>query len=339
MIGNGPQVGVQRLQFAVATIMPLPSTSVTWTIAFTGKADPNSEEGWTLLPNGQVLTVDTQNGSAAELFNPATKSWGPAGNTPSISGPRPRPRFRLARVCLKWARGWELASTWSSWSGLPRIPRCSLFRRAAWPDRGGPARRPDKLSRAVQGTSDGPCVLVAKMGMCSFQQTSNGFMLPSSFWELASTNVTPRNPVVGGRLPRSTTLCARSSVAAYQSRMLLIPTCEVCGTAGLEWEWQHRVLVLYSKNAGDGTFNNVMCPPPHIFTISVMALMGVAPIRRSGPTPTNLSQGAMHGDDGGNGDKLSDGPYHGNIFMNAHGVGTDPHNWAILTSTQFDAPL
>jgi hypothetical protein len=62
---------VGKLQ-AVATISPIPSTNVTWTITGAGKADPNSEEGWTLLPNGKFLTVDTLNGTDTELFDPRT---------------------------------------------------------------------------------------------------------------------------------------------------------------------------------------------------------------------------------------------------------------------------
>lgn len=55
--------------------------SLTWTSTGAGKADPNSEEGWTLLPNGKVLTVDTQNGSESELYNYNTGKWSLAGNT------------------------------------------------------------------------------------------------------------------------------------------------------------------------------------------------------------------------------------------------------------------
>ena len=34
---------------------------LSWTITGKGKADINAEETWTLLPNGRVLTVDTNN--------------------------------------------------------------------------------------------------------------------------------------------------------------------------------------------------------------------------------------------------------------------------------------
>ena len=70
------------------------NTNGTWTkIPGTGKLDPNDEEGWTLLPNDRVLTVDIEhnwNGSdggtcspcTSELFNPLNDTWSATGNVP-----------------------------------------------------------------------------------------------------------------------------------------------------------------------------------------------------------------------------------------------------------------
>jgi hypothetical protein len=59
-----------------------------WTPTGNNKFDVNDEEGWTLLPNGQVLTVDTylgvtydSDGTHSELYNPATEDWHSAGST------------------------------------------------------------------------------------------------------------------------------------------------------------------------------------------------------------------------------------------------------------------
>ncbi|HEV2489864.1 MAG TPA: kelch repeat-containing protein [Candidatus Acidoferrales bacterium] len=59
----------------------LNASNLTWTSTGTGKADPNSEEGWTLLPSGKVLTVDVSNGMQSELYNTSTGSWSLAGST------------------------------------------------------------------------------------------------------------------------------------------------------------------------------------------------------------------------------------------------------------------
>jgi hypothetical protein len=60
----------------------LNAKTLKWTvIPGTGKNDPNDEEGWTLEPNGQLLTVDVWIPAATQLFNPSTRSWSFAGNT------------------------------------------------------------------------------------------------------------------------------------------------------------------------------------------------------------------------------------------------------------------
>ncbi len=47
----------------------------------TGKADPNNEEGWNLLPNGTMLTVDARIQAQSEIYNPTTNVWGTPLNT------------------------------------------------------------------------------------------------------------------------------------------------------------------------------------------------------------------------------------------------------------------
>ncbi len=53
----------------------------------TGKNDPNDEEGWTLEPSGQLLTLDTWIPAATQLFSPRTRSWSFAGNTATNGNP------------------------------------------------------------------------------------------------------------------------------------------------------------------------------------------------------------------------------------------------------------
>ena len=68
--------------------------TMTWTETGTGtKADLNDEEGWTLLPNGKVLTVDCytdaffhlapypSNPTNSEIYDPQTGQWSSAGST------------------------------------------------------------------------------------------------------------------------------------------------------------------------------------------------------------------------------------------------------------------
>src|SRR4029077_13614886 len=69
--------------------------SLNWTETGTGtKADLNDEEGWTLLPDGRVLTTDCYtdfifglipsypaNPTHAEIYDPASGQWSSAGST------------------------------------------------------------------------------------------------------------------------------------------------------------------------------------------------------------------------------------------------------------------
>jgi hypothetical protein len=74
MMGQGGEPSKQQVTFDEATL--------TWT-AVTGnnKADGFSEEGFALLPNGTVLTVDTEDGTNSEVFDTSTMTWSSAGST------------------------------------------------------------------------------------------------------------------------------------------------------------------------------------------------------------------------------------------------------------------
>jgi hypothetical protein len=66
----------------------LNAKNLTWTvIPSTGKTDPNDEEGWTLEPDGKVLTLDVWGVGNTELFNPADDQWSFAGATAAGGSP------------------------------------------------------------------------------------------------------------------------------------------------------------------------------------------------------------------------------------------------------------
>ncbi|HTT21257.1 MAG TPA: hypothetical protein VMG82_20165 [Candidatus Sulfotelmatobacter sp.] len=66
----------------------LDASTLTWTITGQGKKDVYDEEGWTLLPDGTVLTVDAyvfdyhKNGKRYEIYHPSTGKWTAPGSTP-----------------------------------------------------------------------------------------------------------------------------------------------------------------------------------------------------------------------------------------------------------------
>jgi len=68
----------------------LDAKTLTWTPTGSNKFDVNDEEGWTLLPNNKVLTVDAYvpigipyepTGTNSEIYDPDTGSWTSAGST------------------------------------------------------------------------------------------------------------------------------------------------------------------------------------------------------------------------------------------------------------------
>ena len=60
----------------------LNENTMTWTTVSRIYAELNLEDGWTLLPSGDVFTVDVFGEPHAELFHRATRSWSYTTNTP-----------------------------------------------------------------------------------------------------------------------------------------------------------------------------------------------------------------------------------------------------------------
>lgn len=58
----------------------LNESTMTWTITGSGKHDANSEEGWTLLPDGTVLTADVVGEPNSEAYTESSGSWSTRGS-------------------------------------------------------------------------------------------------------------------------------------------------------------------------------------------------------------------------------------------------------------------
>jgi hypothetical protein len=91
-IGDGPSVVLADGTYMQGNCCTnqaalLDAKTLTWTPVGTGKFGTNENESWTLLPNHEVLTVDTYfsnyaaNGMNSEIFNHRTGTWQSAGST------------------------------------------------------------------------------------------------------------------------------------------------------------------------------------------------------------------------------------------------------------------
>ena len=79
VLADGRLLLGRKLDKRIAALDP---KTLTWTeLSSKGKKDFNAEEGWTLMPNGTVLTYDVKAAPNSEIYNPAVHRWTSAGST------------------------------------------------------------------------------------------------------------------------------------------------------------------------------------------------------------------------------------------------------------------
>jgi len=86
-IGDSPAVVLPNGRFLVGNkltkqMAELDPPTLKWKlVSSAGKSDFNAEEGWTLLPNGTILTYDVKNAPNSEIYTPSAGAWASAGST------------------------------------------------------------------------------------------------------------------------------------------------------------------------------------------------------------------------------------------------------------------
>ncbi len=79
VLPNGDFLIGDKIDKSIAEFNP---AAMTWKkLKNTGKSDFNAEEGWTLLPNGTILTYDVKNAPNSEIYDPVAETWTSAGST------------------------------------------------------------------------------------------------------------------------------------------------------------------------------------------------------------------------------------------------------------------
>jgi len=227
-IGDAASVVLDNGQFMLAnnfgplndSVALLDPLTLTWSHAGQGKADSNLEEGWTLLPNGQVLTVDdnafvdSNNPSRltnSELYDPASGKWTSAGSTivklddTNVDGSGSR---EIGPAILR-PDGTVFAT---GGTGHNSIYNTATSTWTPGPD------FPNVIEQGQLDVADGPAALLPSGNV--LVATSPGFfMAPTHFFEFDGVNLT-EEPAP----PRA------SSSASYIERMLLLPTGQVLFT-------------------------------------------------------------------------------------------------------------
>jgi hypothetical protein len=305
-------------QQAVATIAPIPGTAVTWTATGTGKADANSEEGWIWLPNGELVTVDTQNGTNTEIFNPATGAWTTAGNTPAFLGKAPAPCC-VPEMGPGLGTGFGIAVQFGA-NNLTAVFTLALPHWTAGPS-----------FASTQEILDGPAALLPN-GSILVQTSIAQEGGPDLFWEFGGATV--QNPGGLTSIPVPNPTCAPSTnLGTNNSRMVVLPSGQILWDAG---QGGLNCTSIYLPNPGDGSPSQLQAPAPGIATISNTNLFRGNTYTLTGSLFKGVSQGAMFGNDA---QSASNYPM---VQITNTGSGHvcwgRTHDSAITTSTQFNVP-
>jgi len=262
ILSNGVYMQADSLNTDDAVLNP---KTLTWTAVGTGKQDRNDEEGWTLLPDGTVLTVDALNAPNAEKFIPSTQQWISAGNTivrledPSSEEIGPAVLRPDGTVFATGATGHTAIYT------PPANPQ----------DPGTWVAGPDfpKVSGKQLDIADGPAALLPDGNvLCA---TSPGvYQNDVHFFEFDGTKLTevPRTPNAGGE-------------TSYQETFLELPTGQILLTS------QTNDVEIYTPT---GSANRAWAPK--VTSVPTNLTHGQS-YQLAGKGLNGLSSGAAYGDD------------------------------------------
>jgi hypothetical protein len=208
---------------ALATITK--KGAVTWTATGSGKHDDNNEEGWTLLPTGNVLAVDvwganTAN-SDAELYNPGSGTWSLTGTTTNVMED---PSSRELGPALLLPNNTVFQIGTDPCSGTSCASHTSTYNISAGTWTAGPDEL--KVGTTFETTEDAPGVVLPDGNVLSMQSPGyscgSAFCSPSHFFEYDGTAWTQVNDPVSGQA---------ASDASYEGRFLPLPTGQILWTS------------------------------------------------------------------------------------------------------------
>jgi hypothetical protein len=245
----------------------------------TGKQDGNNEENWTILPDGRILTIDATIQSQSEIYDPVANTWGNAANTQvnmadtgnlggsAEIGPavlrHDGTAIGFSGNSLGQNAVYDVATnTWTNTAAMDFV------------DSGTAGDGTDAVADGTASLLPNGNVLV----MASPVTNASTFNAPAQFYEWDGTNLT-----------QVTNSPNAASFAAYQGRMVLLPTGHVLLTAYTQQNTQD--VMLYHNGGGpQDTWRPVITSAPNSVSPGTSYTI-------SGRLFNGFSEGAYYGDD------------------------------------------
>jgi hypothetical protein len=260
----------------------LNAKTLTWTvIPGAGKSDPNDEEGWTLQPDGKLLTVQTWIPGNTELFTPASRTWSFAGNLARGGNPvDPLPVVEIGPQAAMPNGNTFVAGAGVS-SQFPPTP-CTTnanTESALWHSKtgtwtAGPVIKP--IGGMEFDTTDGPAATLPD-GDVLFDASACVFNTPTHFFLYhAGSNTITQIPDVPNA-PQDT---------SFATRMLDLPNGQVLFNDG------HQRLQVYTAGGTPKASWR-----PSITSLNSTTLLKGSTYSLSGKQLAGLDQGTAYGDD------------------------------------------
>jgi hypothetical protein len=246
----------------------LDSANLTWSPTGGGKADSNNEEGWTLLQDGSVLTVDANNGldpMHAEKYIPTLGQWISAGNTGVLLTD---PGSHEIGPAVLMNDGTVFATGGTGHTSIYHPPA-----KRKKPGKWIPGPDFPKVGGRQLDIADGPCSILTN-GNVLCGASPGIFEADTHFFEfdgvsLAEVPRTPNSP----------------NISSFEGRMLVLPTGQILYTDGTQ-----DVEIYNSAGNPDPSWAPVITDAPN--TVSPGQSYKI-----SGKQLNGLTQGSQYGDD------------------------------------------
>jgi hypothetical protein len=268
-------------------------TTRTWKSTGAGKFDIYDEEGWTLLPNGEVLTVDayvftSTCGTNTEVYSPSTHTWTSAGHTPvplaDCANPAHQPSYEMGPQVLRpngtvVALGGTLcadAGTTDCRNGTDKVVTPTAVYDTSTKSWSAGANIP-AVGGQNYSLADAPAALLPD-GNVLFAASPNyqGFVPPTHFFEYG----------LGNHIVQAADPTDNASFTGFEWNFLVLPT--------------GQVMALETDGSNVWYYNSSGMPQPSwspVVTSVPESLVAGGTYQLSGRQLNGLSQGAAYGDD------------------------------------------